>query len=53
LSNGQHVPDDLHAADKKRLWLVNQAIECMEESEPRIDERFMAEKYSQVSVAHA
>jgi flagellar biosynthesis protein FlhF len=53
LSNGQHVPDDLHAADKKRLWLVNQAVECMEESEPRIDERFMAEKYSQVSVAHA
>lgn len=53
LSNGQHVPDDLHAADKKRLWLVNQAIECMEESEPRIDERFMAEKYSQVSAAHA
>ena len=53
LSNGQHVPDDLHAAAKKKLWLVNQAIECMEESGPRIDERFMAENYSQVSVAHA
>jgi flagellar biosynthesis protein FlhF len=53
LSNGQHIPDDLHAADKKRLWLVNQAIECMEESEPKIDERFMAENYSSVSVAHA
>jgi flagellar biosynthesis protein FlhF len=52
LSNGQHIPDDLHAASKKRLWLVNQAIECMEESEPRIDERFMAENYSKVSVAN-
>jgi flagellar biosynthesis protein FlhF len=53
LANGQHVPDDLHAAARKRLWLVNQAIECMEESEPRIDERFMAENYAKVSVANA
>jgi flagellar biosynthesis protein FlhF len=52
-SDGQRIPDDLHAADRKKLWLVNQAVECMETSEPHIDERFMAENYSAASVAHA
>ena len=53
LSNGQRIPDDLHAAARKRLWLVNQAVECMEESDPNIDEQTMAERYAEVSVAHA
>lgn len=53
LSNGQRIPDDLYAAARKRLWLVNQAVEVMEASEPRIDEQTMAERYTQVSVAHA
>lgn len=53
LSDGQRIPDDLHAAIHKRLWIVNQAVECMEQSEPKIDERLMAENYAQVSVAHA
>lgn len=53
LSNGQRIPDDLHSAARKRLWLVNQAVECMEASEPRIDERTMAEQYARASVAHA
>lgn len=52
-SDGQRIPDDLHSADRKKLWLVNQAVECMETCEPRIDERFMAENYSAASVAHA
>lgn len=52
LSDGQRIPDDLHAAARKRLWLVNQAVECMEASEPRIDERTMAENYAIASVAH-
>ena len=52
-SDGQRIPDDLHAAERKKLWLVNQAVECMETSEPHIDERFMAENYSAASVAHA
>ena len=30
VSDGQRVPDDLHSAHSKRLWLVNQAVEaCM------------------------
>ena len=53
LSDGQRIPDDLHPADKKRLWLVNQAVECLERAESRVDERTMAENYAHVSTAHA
>jgi len=52
-SDGQRIPDDIHEAARKRLWLVNQAIACMAASTPRIDERMMAERYAQASVAHA
>ena len=51
--DGQRIPDDLHSASRKKLWLVNQAVECMETSEPAIDERYMAENYSQASVVNA
>jgi flagellar biosynthesis protein FlhF len=53
LSDGQRIPDDLHRAQKKRLWLVNQAVECMEASDPQINERIMAENYTEVSTANA
>jgi flagellar biosynthesis protein FlhF len=53
LSDGQRIPDDLHSADKKRLWLVNQAVECLERAESRVDERTMAENYAHVSMANA
>jgi len=53
LSDGQRIPDDLHPAEKKKLWLVNQAVECLERSDPRIDERTMAENYGHVSMANA
>jgi len=52
-SDGQRVPEDMHGAARKKLWLVNQAVECMESSEPRIDERTMAENFAQARVAHA
>jgi flagellar biosynthesis protein FlhF len=52
-SDGQRIPDDIHEAARKRLWLVNQAISCMDASTPRIDERMMAERYAQASAAHA
>ena len=52
LSDGQRIPEDLYAASTKRLWLVNQAIECINASEPQVDERTMAEDYTRVSVAH-
>jgi len=53
LSDGQRIPEDIHSAARKRLWLVNQAVECMECSEPRVDERTMVERYAQVSAANA
>ena len=53
LSDGQRVPDDLHPAGKKKLWLVNQAVECMESSDPQVNERIMAESFSAVSYANA
>lgn len=52
-SDGQRVPEDLHAASRKKLWLVNQAMDCMDSSQPSIDERIMAEKFAEASVAHA
>lgn len=52
-SDGQRIPDDLHSAAHKKLWLVNQAIECMESSCPNVNERTMAENYTQLSSANA
>jgi len=53
LSDGQRIPDDLHPAARKKLWLVNQAVECMEASHPRITERTMAEDYAKQGLANA
>lgn len=52
-SNGQRIPDDLHAAADRRLWLINQAVECLQASDPQVDERLLAERYGQVNVNHA
>jgi flagellar biosynthesis protein FlhF len=52
-ADGQKIPDDFHEASKKKLWLLTQAIECMEASEPNIDEHIMAQQYALASVAHA
>lgn len=52
LTDGQRIPEDFHAAERKRLWLVNQAVECMESSNPQIDETTMAEKYAPLSSAN-
>jgi len=53
LSDGQRVPDDLHPAARKRLWLVNQAVECMRASEVRVDEVMMVERFGMAGGAHA
>jgi flagellar biosynthesis protein FlhF len=52
LSDGQRVPDDLYKANKKKLWLVNQAVDCVRNSAPVVDERIMAESFGHVSAAH-
>jgi len=52
-SDGQRIPDDLHSASRKKLWLVNQAVECMEASHPRVTEQIMAEQHSTQGFANA
>ena len=52
LSDGQRIPDDLHPAARKKLWLMNQAVECLELAQPEIDERMMAERYAKAGAAH-
>lgn len=53
LADGQQIPDDLHPAHEKKLWLIEEAVARMEASEPRIDECTMAETCGQAGVAHA
>ncbi|MEO1202174.1 MAG: flagellar biosynthesis protein FlhF [Pseudomonadota bacterium] len=52
IADGQRIPDDLHAAARKKLWLINQAIERLEHDQPDIDERMMAERYARASVSN-
>lgn len=51
-ADGQRIPDDLHAATRKKMWLINQAVECLEHSQPQIDEVTMAENYVKASIAN-
>lgn len=53
ITDGQHIPDDLHPAARRKFWLLKRAVDCIEASQPRIDERTMAENYGSVSAIHA
>lgn len=53
VADGQRVPDDLYAAARKRLWLVNQAVDCSRSSEVKISEEMMVQKFATVGAAHA
>ncbi len=53
LSNGQHIPDDLFEASQRKYWLINQAVDCLNVSKPRVSERSMAENYSTANVGYA
>lgn len=53
IADGQRIPDDLYPAARKKLWLVNRAVDCLEHVTPRLDERTMAQHYSQASAGHA
>jgi len=52
-SDGQRIPDDIYAAARKKMWLINQAVDCLEYAQPQINERTMAETYSEASRANA
>jgi flagellar biosynthesis protein FlhF len=50
--NGQKVPEDLHAAHQKRVWLVRAALELKDRAAPRRDEAYLARNFGRVP-AHA
>lgn len=50
--DGQRVPDDLHAAHQKRVWLIRAAVKLKERSPPARDEAALARKFGRAS-AHA
>ncbi len=51
--DGQRVPDDLHYAEKKRLWLINQAIECMRSSAVNVDDQTMISRFGYAGALNA
>ena len=50
--NGQKVPEDLHAANQKRVWLVRTALQMKQRGAPRRDEAYLARHFGRVP-AHA
>jgi flagellar biosynthesis protein FlhF len=46
--NGQKVPEDLHAAQQKRVWLVRAAMDLKERSTPQRDDAYLARAFGQV-----
>jgi flagellar biosynthesis protein FlhF len=51
LCDGQRVPQDLHAAPAKRVWLVRQAVKLARGAEARsgIDEQYLATHFGKVA----
>lgn len=52
LCNGQRVPEDLHSAHQRRVWLVRAAHKLKERAPPRRDEAYFARNFGRAS-AHA
>jgi flagellar biosynthesis protein FlhF len=50
--DGQKVPDDLHAAHRKRVWLVRAALDLKEHRPPVRDEAYFVRNFGRAS-AHA
>jgi len=48
LCDGQRVPEDLHDAEDKRLWLVRTALELKNHSRSFRDEEFLARNFGRV-----
>jgi len=47
-ADGQRVPEDIHEASKKRLWLVNRAVELAQMRDQKVDEGLMAQNFGEV-----
>jgi flagellar biosynthesis protein FlhF len=52
LCNGQRVPEDLHAAHERRVWLVRAAHKLKENAPQRVDEGYFARNFGRAT-AHA
>jgi flagellar biosynthesis protein FlhF len=52
LCTGQRVPEDLHAAHERRLWLIRVALKLKERAKPRVSEAYYARHFGRAS-AHA
>ena len=52
LCDGQRVPEDLHDAEAKRLWLVRTAVSLKNESKSIADEGFLARNFGRAQ-SHA
>jgi flagellar biosynthesis protein FlhF len=52
ICDGQRVPEDLHAAHQKRVWLLRTAVKLKEHAPPRRDEAYLARNFGRAS-AHA
>jgi flagellar biosynthesis protein FlhF len=50
--DGQRVPDDLHAAHRKRVWLVRTALQMKESKSPTRDEAYLIRNFGRAA-AHA
>jgi len=48
LCDGQRVPEDLHDAEDRRLWLVRTALDLKSRSRPFRDEGFLARNFGRV-----
>ncbi len=52
LCDGQRVPDDLYGAERRRMWLMNRALEYAMADEYMPDETLMASRFGHAEVAH-
>jgi flagellar biosynthesis protein FlhF len=52
ICDGQRVPDDLHAAHRKRVWLVRTALQMMKSKSPARDEAHLIRNFGRAA-AHA
>jgi flagellar biosynthesis protein FlhF len=50
--DGQRVPEDLHAAHQKRVWLIRAALKLQERSPRLRSEAFLAREFGRAA-AHA
>jgi flagellar biosynthesis protein FlhF len=52
LCNGQRVPEDLHAAHERRVWLIRAALKLKERAPTRVNDGYFARNFGRAP-AHA